>query len=533
MSLWQRVSMQSFVASIVLCGIIAALFAPGVMSSGAPSTTSPRSSERGAETVVIDRSAPRGTLIVGLRSDPESLDPYFVYHPSGFAVMEALYDSLVMTDADGAIVPHLAASWTVLDNTTIEFTLRDDVVFHNGEPFNAAAVKFSIERVLSPELQSGLQADFGVIDTVEIVAENRVRLHLVRPDSSIIWRLTELAMLPPDYAGTAGSAAIARHPVGTGPFRFVSMVRDSHVIVAANHDYFGSGSKAAPGVDRIVFRIIPEDTTRVAELRAGNVHLIEHVPVDMVPIVIRAGLRATPVNTGRFFVAWFVTDAGGPLADPRVRKALNYGIDTDTIIETLLQGFAEPIASPFTRGTLGFDAGVEPIPYNPAKARQLLAEAGYADGFALTIDTSSNRAVEAQLLSGLLRDIGVDSTVRPLEVSIFNTNWTTGDTGDIIVASWGATGDPQRYLDMLVKSDGFLSRYNNAQLDTVLEQSAITLEPRARAALLSDIQRILRDDPAALYLWSAADIYGVAPEVRNWRPRPTERLIVAGVTLAE
>lgn len=471
---------------------------------------------------------PRGELIVGLRSDPESLDPYFVYHPSGFAVMEALYDSLVMADENGNIVPHLATDWKVVDGTIIQLTLRTDVTFHDGTPFDARSVKHSILRVLDPQLQSGLGSDYAAIQSVDIVAPDQVRLHLSRPDSSLLWRLTELAMLAPPASADDEEPEVFR-PIGTGPFRFVSRVRDRHVILEANPDYFRGGAKPGPGVQRLVFRVIPEDTTRVAELRTGGVHVIENVPVDMTPLLTGADLRAEPVNTGRFFVAWFASDRGGPLADPRVRQALNYAIDTNTVLGALWQGYAMPIAAPFTPGTLGFDPDLAPYPYDPQRARQLLTAAGYADGFSITLDTTSNRVVEAQLVAGLLRDIGVDVRVRPLEASLFNANWTTGDTGDLILASWGAAGDPQQYLELLVRSDGFLSRYNNPAVDELLSLSARTLDPGHRRQLLADLQRALRDDPAGLYLWSAADIYGVSPLVQGWNPRPTERLIVAGM----
>ncbi|MFS8524383.1 MAG: ABC transporter substrate-binding protein [Limnochordales bacterium] len=473
--------------------------------------------------------APSGTLMVGLAADPESMDPYFVYHPSGFAVMEALFDSLVMAGWDGTLVPHLAESWAVLDATTIEFKLREGVTFHNGEPFDAAAVQFSIERVLDERLQSGLKARFESIAAVEIVDPLRVRIHLSRVDASIIWRLTELAMVPPNYIRQAGDAGFARRPVGTGPFRFVEWVRDDYVLLEANPDYFAAGVKGGPGVERVVFRTLPEDSTRVAELRAGGVDLIERVPVDAAPALEGSGVRVVPADSGRFFIGWFVTDRGGPLADVRVRQALNYAMDVGTITEFLFRGYALPIAGPFTARTLGYDPGVAPYPYDPARARALLAEAGYPEGFELVLDTTANRATEAQVIAGYLADIGVRVRIRALESSLFNTNWTTGDTGDIIAASWGAAGDPQAYLDMLVRSDGFLSRYANARADELIARSAVTLDPDDRAAVLQELQQVLRDDPAGLYLWSAADLYGVGPRVNNWRPHPTERLIVAGV----
>lgn len=476
-------------------------------------------------------ATPQGTLTVGLRADAESMDPHFVYHPSGFAVMEALYDSLVIADWDGMIVPHLAKSWSVEDNTTIQFVLRDDVVFHNGEPFDADAVKFSIERVLDEELQSGLRSRYTVIETVEVVDPLRVRLHLSRPDSSIMWSLTELAIVPPQYVQAVGAVEFARAPVGTGPFRFVEWLRDNRIVLEANTNYFTDSIKGQPGVARTEFRILPEDATRVAELRAGGVHLIEQLPVDLALTVQNSGMRVVPADTGRFFVAWLVSDAGGPVSDPRVRQALNYAMNNEAVISALFRGFAVPIASPFTPSTLGYDSSIPPYPYDLAKARQLLTEAGYPNGFPLTIDTTANRATEAQLIGGLLGEIGIEVTVRPLEASIFNTNWTTGDTGELIAASWGAAGDPQQYLDMLVASNGFLSRYDNSAVDELIARSAVTLDPAERTQILGEIQQLLRDDPAALYLWSAADMYGLNPSVQNWRPHSTERLIISNVTV--
>ena len=234
-----------------------------------------------------------------------------------------------------------------------------------------------------------------------------------------------------------------------------------------------------------------------------------------------------PADTGRFFVGWFVTDRGGPLSDVRVRRALNYAIDVKSVVQHLYGGRAVPIASPFTPSTLGHDPDLLPYPYDPEKARRLLAEAGYPDGFELTLDTTANRATEAQAIAGMLQEIGVRVHIRPLEASIFNTNWTTGDTGDIIAASWGAAGDPQTYLDLLVRSGGYLSRYSNPRADSLIERSAVLLDFDARREVLHELQRVLKEDPAALYLWSTADIYAVHPRVENFRPHVTERLVIS------
>lgn len=219
------------------------------------------------------------------------------------------------------------------------------------------------------------------------------------------------------------------------------------------------------------------------------------------------------------------------MADKLVRQALNYAMDTEAIARFLFHGYAMPIASPFTASTLGYDTTIAPYPYDPDKAKKLLAEAGYPDGFEVTIDTTANRATWAQVIAGYLSEIGVRATLRPMESSIFNTNWVAGDVGDIVAASWGAAGDPQSYLQMLVRTGGTLNHYSNAAADELIDKSAVTLDPRRRATILRELQHVLHEDPAALYLWSAADIYAVSEAVQNWRPHSTERLIISDVTL--
>lgn len=477
-------------------------------------------------------AAPK-TLIIGLSNEPGDLDPHYAAHASAFAVAEALFDSLVIADYDGRIVPLLAESWTVLDETTIEFVLRRDVVFHNGEPFDARSVKFSLERAKDPAKQTALQAAFASVREVEIVDDYTVRIRLHEPDSSLLWNLTRLAMVPPEYIERVGDVEFGRRPVGTGPFRFVEWVRDSHVLLEANPDYFPGGLKGKPQVDRVLFRVVPERATRLAELRTGGLHLIERLSPDAVPLAERAGLHVVPADSGRFYVVWFRIREDSPLADRRVRLALNYAINREAIVQAVFGGYASPLATPFTPSTFGWRPDLAPYPYDPAKARQLLAEAGYGNGLTLTLDVTTGSAEIGQLIAGQLAEVGVQVVLRPLEVSLFNSNWVSGRTGDMVGASWGGAGDPQAYLEALVHSQGFLSGYANPRADALIEASGRTLDARARTAILHELQRVLYDDPAGIYLWSVADLYAYSPQLLDWRPHPTERLIIGEATLSD
>lgn len=473
------------------------------------------------------------TLLVGLSNEPGDIDPHFASHTSAYAVVEALFDSLVIADYDGRIVPHLAESWTVLDETTVEFRLRQDVVFHNGEPFDARSVKYSLERVTDPELQTVLRSAFVSVKDVDIVDAYTVHVNLHEPDSSLLWNLTRLAMVPVEYTERVGDVEFGRRPVGTGPFRFVEWVRDSHVLLEANPDYFTGGLKGTPQVEHVLFRVVPERATRLAELRTGGLHLIERISADAVQLVQRADLAVAPADSGRFYVAWFRIKEGSPLADKRVRQALNYAMNTEAIVQVLFGGYASALATPFTSSTFGYQPDLPPYPYDPDKARQLLAEAGYGNGLSLTLDVTTGSAEIGQLIAGQLAEVGVAVTLRPLEVSIFNANWVSGQTSDMVGASWGGAGDPQAYLEALIHSEGFLSGYSNPKADELIAVSARTLDADERMELLYELQEVLYDDPAAIYLWSVADIYAHSPALKNWRPHPTERLIIGTATVAD
>src|SRR5207248_946377 len=206
------------------------------------------------------------------------------------AVGASLFDSLVGRDAEGRIVPELAESWKTLDDTTWQFKLRRGVVFHNGEPFNAEAVRFTVQRVLDPEQKSPNRANIGEITRVDAVDDFTVNLVTKQPYAPLLNRLIDFPIVPPKYAAEKGSA-FALRPVGTGPFRFVALVKDEHLTVAAFDRHWRGASK----VSRVVFKPIPEPFTRAAALRNAEVDLITTVPPNLARELERvAGLRVQP-----------------------------------------------------------------------------------------------------------------------------------------------------------------------------------------------------------------------------------------------
>ncbi len=476
---------------------------------------------------------PASVLTVGLSADAESLDPFFVNQAAGWSVAAALFDHLVERDFDGQLVPGLAESWRMVDETTLEFRLRPGVRFHDGEPCDARAVQFSVARMLREDLNAPNRSKFTAIESVEVVDERTVRFHLSHPDGGLLDSLSSrLPVLPPDYLASVGDAGFAAAPVGTGPFTFVEWLPDDHLTLAANPDYWEGSYKGRPLVDQVIFRPIPENSTRLAELQTGGIDIMQDLPSDHIAAAEGAGMAVVTDETYQLSYIFLVADDPAlPTYDRRVRQALNYAVDVETIIAHLLGGYGRRIASPIGPGYLGYDPSVAPYPYDPAQARALLTEAGYPNGFATTMDISTaDRADTAEAVAGQLAAVGVDVTIQEFELGRFNQNWMERTQSPLWRARWGNSPDPQS-IGLFASCDGWISRYCNPEVTELLTAAQGTLDQEERAELYRRAARLLHDDPPAIYLWTATQIYGLNPRVSGFRPSPLLAIIVAGVAV--
>jgi peptide/nickel transport system substrate-binding protein len=482
------------------------------------------------------------TLVIDTTADPGSLDPAMVAQASGFSVINSIFDNLVERDYSGALVPMLAESWSYPDPNTIEFKLRQGVTFQNGEPFNAASVKYSIDRLLDPALNSPLRGGWPqTFQNVEIVDDATVRFHFSAPAATIFDTLAQsAAMLPPQYYSSNSEDFLAANPVGTGPYKLVEYVPDDHVTLAANPSYWGTGTyKGSPLVPTAIFRPVPDASTRVADLLNGTADMIFDVaPDDITPVRGRSGDGFQVVTGGSDklqFIQFMPKQASDPLADRRVRQALNMAVDVNAIIDNLSNGLGQRQSSPIMIGALGYDPSVTPYDYNPTYARQLLASAGYPNGFSATMDlANSDNPNEALAVIGQLQQVGVNVQPRTLEIGTFNANWTPEKSGDMRMARWAGLQDPANFLNFTSVCDGTLAAPYacNQDVTNLASQAASTFDQTARAALYSQIARLLHDDPMGIYLANDVSVYGVGPRVQGW-PGPTGRdyLLPTNITL--
>jgi peptide/nickel transport system substrate-binding protein len=507
----------------------------------------------GAPSVGAGPSAqPAATLVIDTTAEAESLDPALVAQVAGFSVINSMFDNLVERDYSGKLVPMLAESWSFPDPNTIEFKLRQGVTFHNGEPFNAASVKFSIDRLLDPTTSSplvgawprslqGTEAAAARAQLVEIVDDSTVRFHLPQPDATIFDALAvSAAMLPPTYYSQNSEDFLATHPVGTGPYIFVESVRDDHTTLTRNPNYWGVDTyKGSPLVQTVVFRPVPDPGTRVADLLNGTADMIVDVaPDDLDTLNARAadGIQVRTGNAAKLqFIEFMPKQATDPLADRRVRQALNYAVDVDAIVANLFHGLGRRQSSPILEGALGFNTSVTPYDYNPDLARQLLADAGFPNGFSATMDLSnSDSPAEALAVIGQLQQVGVNVQPRTFEIATFNSNWSQDKSGDLRMARWAGLQDPAVFLNFTTICGGFLADQFTCDPEAtgLIKQAATTLDQDARAELYSRVAQLLHDDPMGIYLANSLSVYGVGPRVQGW-PGPTGRdyLLPTNITL--
>jgi peptide/nickel transport system substrate-binding protein len=288
-------------------------------------------------------------VVVMQSADANTLDPTMIRETPSFNVLLNIFDGLLFKQADGTFTGGLAQEWRAVDDTTWEFNLRQDVTFHNGEAFGANAVKFTIERILDPQVQSPISSGFEFISGVQVVDDHTLIITTSDPQPLAETYFSEILPVPPAYFQEVGAAAFAQAPVGTGPFRFVSWRRDVAVTLEGNPDYWGG----APALAQVEFRPTPEATTRFASLAAGEADLITSVPPSLVSSVQASpNAKLETVDSARvIYVGINTLHANPALADARVRQALNFAVDVVGINEGIFGGLATPRAAERRGGT--------------------------------------------------------------------------------------------------------------------------------------------------------------------------------------
>ena len=471
-------------------------------------------------------SAPKDTVIIAQGVDATTLDPHMHQETPTYNVCRNIYSALVTRTPDEKIVPDLAVSWKVLNDTTWQFKLRKGVKFHNGEEFDANAVKFSIERVINPKTHSPQISDLNAIDHVDVIDKYTVNIVTKKPYPILLARLFNHFIIPPKYFKEKGADYLALHPVGTGPYVFKKWYKDEKIELVANKNYY----RGAPKVKKLIFRPIPEASSRIAELLTGGVDIITNVPPDKLKEIEKSKIaRVTTAPSARVIFIVLDMTRESPLKSKKVRQALNYGVDVDSIIKYVLGGNAYRVATPLTPAHFGYDPTIKPYPYDPEKAKKLLAEAGYPNGFKMTLLSPSGRYLMdkdvAQAIAGQLNKIGLKINVKVLEWGVYVKQILSRKTeSPMFLLGWGnTTFDADGTLFPMFRSGERLSFYSNPEFDKYVDLARQTLDPKKRKEYYSKALHILYDDPGWIFLYQQKDLYGASKRIK-WEARPDEAI---------
>lgn len=467
-------------------------------------------------------------VVVAQGVDPTTLDPHAHRETPTANVIRHLYDPLIERDAEDPTTfnPILAESFQQVDETTVEFKLRTGVEFTDGTPFNAETVKYNFDRLtgkLSGQEPPVLAFEFESVARVEVVDDTTVRVITKQPDALILGTIAE-AMIIPQGSVDQNAEALQSEPNGTGAYTLVHWNRNNEVAMRANEDYF----LGAPAIGEVVFRTMPDASSRLAAIQTGDVDVITNVPPDNIPEVESAGnAKVVNVDSARVASVWLNTLDSEPLKSPEVRQALNYAVDIEAIANDVMSGFGTPVATITPEYFVGYDPDLDPYPFDPDRARQLLSDAGYANGFPLRLMVPRGRYLlgeeVAQAVVGYLDDVGIDASIQAVEFGVFAEATQNREIPDAFFAAWGnAFFDPLDELQVAVLSgtEGF-SWYSNPEVDELIAEAARTTEPEAHADVLQRIERMIYDDPPFIFLFAYKDSYGVSNEL-DWQPRSDE-----------
>lgn len=516
----------------------------GVAAACSPAPpTSPTAAPAGGQTSAAPAAGsptalgPKGQIIVSESADANTLDPKFLTGRQTQDVLRLMFDSLYHRDSDMKIVPWLATSYENPDERTWRFHLRRGVKFHNGNDFKANDVKFTLGRLL--EADATLDAK-KFVEKVEVVDDYTVDIVTKQPYAALMTRVVLWHMTDEEYFKEAGAQGFGKKPVGTGPFKFVEWVKDERIVMEANPDYWGG----SPRIKTLIFKPIPEAATRIAALEASDVDLISEVPPAYVKRTPEGIKTVTVPGTRAVFLAMNVNMK--PFNDVRVRQAMNYAVDVNSIIKNVLSGLARRMDNPLLPEAFGYS----PTPvysYDPAKAKSLLAEAGYPNGFEMEIDVEPTLKEIAEALAGQLGAVGAKAQVNVMESAALGNKYYPGHSQSALT-SWGNSESDadgmlskqfwsKRYgCDLLKGTQGcpedVYTGYANADVDAAVEAGATTVDPGKRKELYAKALKIIVQETPWVFLYNPTEIYAHRDRVQGWVPRPDGLIIMdkAGAT---
>lgn len=506
-----------------------------------------------------------GTIVIAMAAAPVTLDPADHRSRESETVIRNMFDGLVTRDTRSGVHMQLAESMEWADDLTLDIILRQGVKFHNGTEMTADDVVFTFERIINenqidyPEVHSSPRKGLiAPLAGIEKTSDYSVRMIFSEPYPVAIQMLVHQQIVPKAYIEEVGTQGFVEHPIGTGPFKFVSASDGlEEVIMERFDDYYGGSPDMTPVgpacVDKVIFRVIPEASTRVAALLAQEVQIIETVPSDLVNRL--SGDNDVAVKTAPGTQPkWIELNVNQPpFDDVRVRQAMNYALDKTLIIQEIYGGRAVALPGALSPYNNFVNKSLQPYPYDLAKAQQLLAEAGWTDtnddgivdkngqALSFTIDTLEEHRNLAEGVANLLNDAGIDASVRFWEFSVIKPMLIGGER-QAYLDDWGDSAfDPvghfeakwHGYVEGASYGRGNFSGFNNERVNELIKLGETTVDTAERQSIYDEAQQIIYDEAPAVFLILPEEIQASLMTVLNWEPASDGRLNMHDVCLSD
>jgi peptide/nickel transport system substrate-binding protein len=520
-------------AALMILGMVAAGCGPTSAGQG----NRVAAAATGGATATASTSGGNGTLTIAISTDQGNWDPIDSFSLAWGQVANQIFDGLVYRGPDLKIEPGLATSWQWLDPKTLQVKLRQGVTFQDGEPFNAQAVAFTFNDFLlgAPGKASPQLSNYTTIDHVQVVDDYTVNFVMKEVDPVLVTKLAGYGamIVPPLYIKQHGDTYFDTHPIGTGPFKVTEYVPNDHLTLVANPSYF----KGAPKLREVVYRFVPDNNTRVEMLSSGEAQIVQGVPVSLASTV--SGLtnaKLVPVASPTV-VGLYYSPELAPTNNILIRQAIAAGIDIDTIIKTVLGGYGKRVATFQGSQSFGFDPNLQPYAYDPAKAKQLLQQAGFKSGTPFSIaysqtDTTGTEVIQA--VRSYLQNLGFDVSLKPLAPSVYFTTVSNGKYANMWTFGWGGwTFDFDNTADLLFKTgESYNPGWSDPQIDQLIDAERSSTDQQARLNAFLKLDQRLYDLDWILPLYQSVNLWGVSNRVQGFVVPPDDRVDLWNVSLS-
>jgi peptide/nickel transport system substrate-binding protein len=448
------------------------------------------------------------TLVVMQEAEPVGLDLMQSSIQTTMNVCYNIHDTLFHPQEDASVTPALAEKWEKVDDLTWKITLRKDAVFHNGEPVDAAAVKFSFDRINKEELKSPNKGKLSAFTELNVIDDHTITIKTAEPYAPGLYMLGYyLPIVPPKYIQEVGDEKYNTDPVGSGPYKLSKWVRGEEIVLERFDKYYGP----KPAYKTVIFKANPEEASRIAALMTGEVQVVSGIPVHQRKKILDSG-KAYLTDQMGVMPYMGINTYEPPFDDVRVRQAVNYAIDKELISKALFDGKAIICAGPISPRTFGHDPNLKPYPYDPAKAKSLLKEAGHPDGIdvRLAYPTYMSQIQEqAEAIAANMSKAGFRVTLEPFERAVMWERYK-GKQHQLYIYWWDDAPEPDRYMYSLFNSKARDYYYKNEAVDALLDKGRTIMDRAARAKVYAEIDDMLYKDCPWAYLYVVPEVFAVA-----------------------